>query len=204
MNSEMNEQSLNFRARVIISGNDSVSMTIFGPFGLTLGKLFSDSKSFQFFNTMENAIYKGSPTQENIKKATNLSISIQDFLRLFQGKTAYQGSDYKLFSDKSDGKLIYTRVDKNNFADFVVVSAIDPKIIQYQRKDKGDVLILNSSYDLYKNTDGIAIPTSINFAMPTVGGKLVIEIENYKLNSEAALPEKFTLPSSAKIIDLDK
>jgi hypothetical protein len=202
-NSELNSQSLNFRAKVIIAGNDSVSLTLFGPFGITLGKLFSDSKKFQFYNTMENTIYMGSPTEENIKKATNLSISMNDFLKLFQGKTPFNSTDYKFHSTNNENQ-IYNRIDNNNFADFAVISNSNKQLIQYQRKEKGDILILNSTFNTYKSVDKIEIPTKINFSMPTVGGKLIIELENFKINSQASLPENFSIPRTAKIIDLDK
>lgn len=201
LNSTMNNQSFNFRAKVNISGIDTISMTVFGPFGITVGKLYSDLNYFRFYNIMENTVYQGIPSQENIKKATNLSISMKDFLSLFQGKTPFKISDYDILNNDND-KYILKRVDKDNFGDFAVITKTDMLLKQYQRKDKGDVLILNTSFDKYSNKDAVFIPMSVNLNMPTIGGKLILEIENYKINQEAEFPKMFDIPSSANVIDL--
>ncbi len=131
---------------------------------------------------MENTLYRGSPTQENIKKATNLSISIKDFLSLFQGKTPFDIDEYTPIADKNDGSIVLKRIDKSDFGDFAVINKSDMKLIQYQRKDKGDLLILNSAYDKYQSSGTSSLPAKINFSMPTVGGSLIIEVEDFKTN----------------------
>lgn len=202
ISSSMNSQTFNFRVKVNIAGTDTVSMIVYGPFGITVGRLYSDLNYFQFHNIMENSLYKGSPTQENIKKATNLSISIKDFLNLFQGKTPFNINEYSVLEDSGES-LILKRVDAANFGDFAVIGKSDYRLNRYQRKDKGDILILDSSFDKYKSTGNIAIPGSINFLMPTVDGKMLIEVDDYKINQNAGVPVKFDIPSSVKIIDLN-
>ncbi|MBX3044361.1 MAG: DUF4292 domain-containing protein [Candidatus Kapabacteria bacterium] len=203
INSTMNNQTFNFRIKINIAGVDTVSMTVFGPFGITVGRLYSDLNRFRFHNIMENSLYEGSPTEENIKKATNLSISVKDLLSLFQGKTPFKIKDYSLL-EETGNEFILKRVDASNFGDFAVINKNDLKLVRYQRKDKGNVLILDSSFDKYKTSGEVSIPGSLNFAMPTVDGKMIIEIESFKINESAASPVKFDVPSSVTIIDLDK
>jgi outer membrane biogenesis lipoprotein LolB len=202
VNSSMNNQSFNFRIKVNISGSDTVAMTIYGPFGITVGRLYSDLQYFRFHNIMENVVYQGSPSQENIKKATNLSISIRDFLSLFQGKTPFDISDYKV-TDGLGNNLLLKRVDGSNFGDFALLDKTELNLVQYQRKDKGDILILNSSFDKFKRDGKSYLPSSINIMMPTVDGKMIIEVESFKTNADAAIPIKFEIPASVKIVELN-
>ena len=203
LNSTMNNQSYSFKAKINIAGTDTVSMTLYGPFGITLGRLYSDMNKFIFLNVMENTLYRGSPTQDNIKKATNLSISIKDFLSLFQGKTPFDIEEYTPIADKNDGSIVLKRIDKSDFGDFAVINKSDMKLIQYQRKDKGDLLILNSAFDKYQSSGTSSLPAKINFSMPTVGGSLIIEVEDFKTNTDAPVPIPFNIPSSVKVIDLN-
>ncbi|MDX9790864.1 MAG: DUF4292 domain-containing protein [Candidatus Kapaibacterium sp.] len=202
INTNMNGQSFSFNARLNIAGTDTVSMVVSGPFGITVGRLYADLNYFRFHNVMENTVYEGTPSQENIKRATNMSISIRDLLALFQGKTPFVIKEYSLVEEKNETAII-KRVDKSNFGDFGVLDIKDYKLLQYQRKDSGDILMLNSSFDRFKAAGSGQIPTSLNFLMPLVDGRMIIEIENFKINDKAAPPEKFAIPSSVKIINLD-
>lgn len=202
INSSMNNQNFTFRVKANVAGADTVAMTIYGPFGITVGRLYSDLQYFRFHNILENVVYQGSPSQENIKKATNLSISIRDFLSLFQGKTPFNIDEYQL-TESSDNQLLLKRVDAANFGDFAIIDRENLNLIQYQRKDKGNILILNSSFDKFKKEGKSNLPSSININMPTVDGKMIIEVESYKTNQDAAIPKKFEIPSSVRIVDLN-
>jgi hypothetical protein len=203
INSTLNNQSFNFRAKVNISGTDTISMVLYGPFGITVGKLFSDLNNFSFYNILENTVYKGAPTQENIKKATNLSISMKDFLCLFQGKTPFPVAQYSTVDSDDKKKLILKRIDKQNFADFAVIDNQKMDLMQYQRKDKGDILIMNTLFSNFQKIEKANIPFNINLLMPTVDGKLILEVEDCKINQNAESPSKFNIPKSVKIIELN-
>lgn len=204
MNSSMGSQSLSFRAKVNISSKDTISMVVYGPLGITVGKLYSDSKSFRFLNVLENTVYIGTPSQENIKKATNISISLPDLIHLFKGQTPYNIKEYRAFPTHDNSKLMFQRIAPDEYADFAVIDKIKRQMVQYQRKDKSNSLLLNSTFDAYKSKDNYSVPTSINISIPSYDGKVSIEIEDFKFNDNAKIPETFNIPSSATLIDLDK
>ncbi len=191
-----------FSARLKIANFDSLSMTATGPFGMAVGRLYADANNFIFHNIFENTIYQGKPNSENLSKAANLNLSFIDLLSLLRGEPPGDFSEFRLFN-KKDEQLIYIRTKGNEFAEFVVISEKNNKLLQYQRKNQNDEVELNVFFSDFKRIDGIDIANKITLDFPIINGKMEIELENIELNKQLAGEFRFSIPNSAKLINLE-
>jgi hypothetical protein len=202
---DFNGNEITMNSNVKISNTDSLQMNLNGPFGIIVGRLFADGGNFKFFNVLENKIYKGISTAENIHKASGIYVSIADLIRIIRGEVPFKPSEY-IFSEvmKDSPKALFKRVDIRGFADFAVISTENNTIIQYQRKNKSDELILNLAIGEYSKIGEFELPQNFTASFPTAKAKLNINVNKFKINDEAGKVKNFDFPSSAVIVDLDK
>ncbi|HYF02879.1 MAG TPA: DUF4292 domain-containing protein, partial [Patescibacteria group bacterium] len=73
-------------ANIIIGGRDSLSMTVRGPLGIVIGKLYSNPQYFLFYNALGNEVLEGAPRAESIAKATQMALSYNDIMYLMRGE----------------------------------------------------------------------------------------------------------------------
>ncbi len=197
MSISINSEDVNVsgKAKVQISGNDSISMDIYGPFGIKFGKLYADTNMFYFYNAMENMVIKGKPTAENIRKATYLNISAAEIINLFKNMPPSKISDYIEYDPVSSG-LIYKH--KNEF----LVLNEDQQMIQYQRKNELDQLELNILYQDFMQYEIYNMPSAFIINAPIAKSKVSLTIKKMTFPKVFTEAFKFSVPASAKVIEL--
>lgn len=191
-----------FMSQVKIAGHDSVSLTAFGPFGVTVAKLYANTDKFIFYNIFENSIYQGKPSSENLYKAAKINLSFRDLIGFLRGETPEHITDYKIY-DENDEQTVYANKAADNSAEFIVVSKSMRSITQYQRKDKSNELELNVFLTDFKKYDGTNLASKIVFDFPKMNGKLTLELDKIELNKPYNGGFRFNYPSSATVRNLD-
>ena len=191
-------------SKVCLSGKDSVSMTLTGPLGVALGKLYADSTEFYFFNVFENVIIAGAPSEENFRKAVNLNISFTDFAQIARCLPPGEISDYNLHSqDTSDNNTaLFRRIVNESIVDFALVSLIDGSLTQFQRKSLSGEIIINTFFRDYILVQGYLLAGKIVMQFPSASASLTIEGSSHKINEKLPLL-RFQTPEGIKRIILN-
>ena len=195
---------LNFNAVVNIANTDSLSMNVYGPFGILVGKLFADNNNFKFHNIFENTYYTGSPSADNIARATGIYLSIKDFIHFIRTELPYNPSEFseKNQSNLDENKKLFIRIDERNFADLALYDS-NQFLKEYQRKDENNTTVMRIIFDNYKNFEDIRIANKLNAEFPKNNVGLSYEINSLKINKDAAKPQNFKIPQTAKVVDLN-
>jgi hypothetical protein len=202
---EINGNPITLNSNLLINNLDSLQMNLYGPFGIMVGRFFADGGNFKFFNILENKVYKGKATAENIYKASGIYVSVADLIRIIRGEVPFKPNEYIFTEFQNDPpKALFKRIDERSFADFVVLSTENNTIIQYQRKNKSNELILNLAIGEYSKIENFDLPQNFTASFPKEKAKLNINVNKCKINEEAAKAKSFDIPSSAVIVDLDK
>lgn len=185
-----------------VANRDSVSLTVNGPFGIVVGKLYSTRDKFLFVNYLENLVFVGSPTAENIERTARIHISYEDMIAIFRNEATQDFAKYTIVSQKDD-QIIYMAKTKEQFSEFVVYSKKEAAIVQYQRKDKENKLILNVFCQDFKKNGSFNLPNKIVFKFPEVEGSVTYDISSIVVNEAFNKPFKFEYSKNAKKIELD-
>lgn len=192
----------NLTGDVKIEGDQFLSIDFYGPFGIQLAKIYSDTSNFIAHNLFDNTVYTGSPTEENIFKATGMYLSVRHLIKIMRSELLYKSEEY--ISDQSQKELeLFKRVDQRKFADFVVLNH-QKNMKEYQRKGSDNETMFRILLDDYSVENNYKIAKSLNIVLQDKNFNFKYLAENIKVNSEASKPNKLTIPSEAKIINLNE
>jgi len=191
----------NLTGDVRIENDNKLSIDFYGPFGIQLAKIYSDTSNFVAHNLFENTIYTGSPTEENIYKATGIYLSVNHLIKIMRSELLFPNDEY-LKDDKLVEGNLFKRIDDRKFADFVLLN--DTKNIkEYQRKGATNETMFRVALDDYIIDNNYKIAKSINISIQDKNFIFKYLIESLKVNSEAKPPIKFGISSDAKVINLN-
>lgn len=154
------QYSGNFTAQVAFNGNDSVLISVTGPLGIRVGKVFIASKRFIFYNQLLNQFYTG--TKESFKGRNFLQFPVeitqlQEILLANNQfdvliKDQFEIRDQMYYLTASNGKLQYK-------------IWFDPEFELIRRVEyynEGEPLFFKE-YQQFQMINHIPFPRSINF-----------------------------------------
>lgn len=199
-NSEMNAKS-NFE--VEMKKPDSIKVSFFGPFGIDLAQALISSNGFQFYDIINNNLYKGILKDDVIRRILKVNVSfdeiidaltgsvnLTDKLRVEPDKYEVEGNLYKLTyidSTNSIEKIYLVRVD-----DFSIVNNII-------RNFDGKVLF-EGKYSNFRTFEDVPVPFVIN--LNDYRNKQVLKIDYKNINVNKELSNiKIEVPNDVKVIE---
>lgn len=200
LTAQFGEDINSVNSKIYISGADSVTMSLIGPFGVALGKLYADKNYFQFYNIFESTVIEGVPNEENFRKAVSLNVSFSDFVQIARCVPPGNLAEYKLFStDSVKMEALYRRQPSDSTAEYVLLSLRDGNILQFQRKSQSGAIIINAFFRDYVDINGFFLAGKIVMDFPEANASLTIESSGHILNGK--LPAmRFSVPDGIKRI----
>jgi len=186
-------------SKIKISGIDSMSMSIIGPMGITVGKMYSRSDYFIFYSTFENTAYEGNPSADNLKKAARMPISFEDYVHLIRCEPPGNPSDYLLaHEDSGNPKKLFRNESDESYVEYALFSSSDNSLVQYQRKLRDGTLVLSAFFRDYEEFGGFRLARTIQMKFPELEGMITMEFENIEVNKHSDEPYSFKIPPSVK------
>jgi len=121
------EFSGNFFANIYYINEDSLLLSVSGPFGVQAGTLFIGKERFIFYNQMTNKFYNGSVTDFENKNLFQFPLKMRELINIFAAKenlpsmkieeykiddglyfikTSTSNNNYKIWIDNSTGRIV--------------------------------------------------------------------------------------------------
>ena len=174
---------------VSIKKPDSLRISAFGPFGITLGEGLITNSDFLFYNSLENTAYKGKTDSIAVKGIFKINFPYQDIVYLFSGvmdfssKLTQQPDEFSFTKDEY--LLVYNEPGKKSVSEYYIDRA-SFTLKRYLMKNPDGLTIIESKYSKYQKYDNVQLPTEISFyyKMPGKEQKVKISYRNIKLNRE--------------------
>ena len=199
----MKDQSMMASANMMIAQMDSISMNLFGPFGIPFGKLYATKDYVLFYNIMTNQVLEGKPTAENMRTAVFLPLTYEDFIRLIRCETPGEPKDFIFEKNLNDDEMLFKNSKNPKYFEYAVLSKSKKVITQYQRKDSDGTLILHVFYIEYIKNSGIDFSQKQVYKFPELDVNLTLEITDLKINPVFEKPFSFSIPANIDRIKLD-
>lgn len=199
----MKDQSMMASANIMIAQMDSISMNLFGPFGIPFGKLYAIKEYVLFYNIMTNQVLEGKPTPENMKTAVFLPLSYEDFIRLIRCETPGEPKEFVFEKNLNDDELLFKNSQNSKYIEFAVLSKSNKVITQYQRKDNDGTLLLHVFYMNYTKNNGIDFAQKQLYKFPELDVNLTLDITDLKINPVFDKPFSFSIPANIDRIKLE-
>lgn len=198
--SKYHEESNSGYCRLILAGTDSLSLKITGPFEILVGRLYADIEYFVFYDAFNNQIFEGKPTAKNMKRATMVPLSFDEFIRLLRCETPTNPSEYSIDENynKADG-VLYKNPSNKEYIEYALYSSDNNDLIRYQRKLRTGKLILDLNYKDYETIDGIRLSKYLIFNFPEIDTQVDMQVASINVNKDINKTLGFTIPDGVKV-----
>jgi len=183
------EFSGNFFASVYYTKNDSLLLSVSGPFGIQAGKLFVGNERFIFYNQMTNKFYNGSIKDFENQNFFQFPLKLTELVHIFAAKERLPSMKIVNYSI-DDG--LYRVEAKNSEDQFTLwIDNTIGRITKISQKAKNES-ITTREYGNFFHSDKVYFPRKINMIRP--GEKQAVSIFYTRITlNEKIEPEEFIL-----------
>lgn len=187
-----------------LAGEDSASISFYGPMGVILGKVFANKDTFMFLDVINNWVVTGIPTRKNIYKCSQIPLNFIEFVRLFRGELPIPiDSLTQQEIENNPEKALYRKIT-SQFVDFYLVNTKTNKLHQFQKKLLDGRLLLTLIYPEYWENDGTLFPKKYQMQAPDRNGIVTLEIEKMNRVEEFTHPFSFDIPKTVEIYEYNE
>jgi hypothetical protein len=199
--SERMDNSASFRTTVIKP--DSIYLNILGPFSIDLAKILVTNKDFQFYDAIQNSVYKGEYNENILRNIFKIDLGFSDLIDAFVGSVNLTSKLYKSpdkFETVND-QYILTYIDpKTNYSTIYKIDIRELSIKEVQEIDASGNLVFKGKYSKFNMIETVAFPYLIEIENAKTNESLTIEYRKVSVNKNSAEIE-FKVPNDSQIIE---
>lgn len=181
---------------------DSLLMTLYGPFGILVGKLQADPSSFSFFDALNNEIYEGQASRKNFERILNIPLSQREMALLLRGEPLQPLAEFELAEAPTDSLNINSTTvvlirRRDGIAERLIFSLTEGAIVEYARKNASSETIMLVRYSNFETVETLRLAQKVTFQFP----KAEISVNLQSSSVSANVPGKkysFVLPRGVK------
>ena len=194
------QYSGNFDASILVNEPDSMLLTVTGPFGLKLGKVFVSRNRFIFYNQVMSQFYKGSKEDFAGKNFLQFPLEIGQIKDVLIARDQFDVLSKKSLSVKDN--MYYLEAENGHYSYNIWFSPENHLItkIEYIRDN---TIHFYKEYKNFRKVNGIYFPHHVNFVRPNEKQGLSIIFTELVVNQyNDPLSYKIKVADNAKQIDL--
>jgi len=194
------EYSGNFSSDILLSGKDSLLISVKGPFGINVGKVFIGAKRFIFYNQVNNQFLKGSKEDFEGRYFLQFPLEITQMRDVFVAQDQFEVLKKKEFSIRENNYYLEAVNGELEYHIWFEPQHLMIKRIEYITNGR---INYYKEYDQFDSYNGIVFPKSINFVRPEEKQGVAIYFNELEIN-QPVNNNKFRIKvaDDAKQIDL--
>ena len=194
------EYSGNFSSDILLSGKDSLLISVKGPFGINVGKVFIGAKRFIFYNQVNNQFLKGSKEDFEGRYFLQFPLEITQMRDVFVAQDKFEVLKKKEFSIRENSYYLEAVNGEMEYHIWFEPQHLMIKKIEYITNGQVNYY---KEYDQFDSFNGIIFPKSINFVRPEEKQGVAIYFNELEIN-QPLNNNKFRIKvaDDAKQIDL--
>ena len=175
---------------------DSLLVALEGPFGIDVGTLFLSRQQFVMYNSMENHVITGVPTEKAIRSVVPFDLTYEQILDAFTGSfpVAEKGlTPISYTVDNDQFRLVYT-CGSDSCSYWIDPS--DLLVRRYLRQDSNGQVLMEATTSGTIEGQGARIPRRVIVSFPGENRRVTIHFSKAVLNTPSVSFE-FTIPPNA-------
>jgi len=173
-------QTLQFEGRLL--GKDSLLILLYGPLGITVGKLQSVPKFVQFYFALSNTLYEGEPTRKNFERMIRVPISYDEIVTFLRGDVPGGAAGFILSASERVNELTFTR-QKDSTVETLMYSCTEQIPLEYHVKNLAGQDLVNVVWGNSTTVANIRFAQDIIMEFPQQDAKLTIQLSSPELNT---------------------
>lgn len=188
---------------IMIKKPDSMKVSFFGPFGIDLAQILITPQYFQFYDIINNTLYRGRMRDDIMKLLLKVDLSFYEVIDALAGsvnltdKLRIEPDSYEVQDNLY--KLTYNDSLKSIRQSYFIDSG-DLAIVQNLVTGWTGQNLLEGKYSHFKHFEEVPIPFQIQLADVKNHQKMKVEYGNVEVN-EPANDFKISLPNDVKVVE---
>ena len=175
------EFSGHFFADIYYVKNDSLLLSVTGPFGIKAGTLFLGKERFIFYNQMTNKFYNGTIQDFEDKNFFQFPLQLRDLVNIFLGRDDLPSMKIKNYT--IDDGTFYIQAQNGNDGYQIWVDN-NTGHIQKITGTTGERVSFTREYGFFIKSNGLYFPKQIQMIKPEEKQGVSIFYENLSINDE--------------------
>ncbi|MFZ4622176.1 MAG: DUF4292 domain-containing protein [Bacteroidota bacterium] len=201
VNSPRMNQSAGFD--LLTRGTDSVKMTVYGPFGFTVGSALFTRSEFTAYNALNNTVYRGNPAQQMKMLPFINDIPVELLISSLQGNHPLLPSAAIDSLEVSAGRFYtFTSPVNDSTYDRFTVQEDFLRITRCVRKTISGRTLWKVEYTYKRSAEGAVIPEQVEVTIPSKDASLLLEYSSIT-NDDASSPMRIAYPEDAEVITIE-
>ncbi len=172
---------------------DSLLLRLEGPFGIDVGFLFLSRERYVLYNSVENRVQTGVPSDAGIRWGIPLDLTVDQILNAFAGTFALPGNRTPTRYAVEDDAFVLTYADGTAEESF----RVDPAttlVTQYRKTD--GTFAMEAETGLPEQQGSYHMPRQITLEFPGSGRRLSVYYSSMRMNPDH-VSFAYTVPRSA-------
>lgn len=149
-----------------ICGMDSMALTVYGPFGVLVGKMAASKNSVVYYDALRSEAVQGNPESPTVVSSLPFPLTFTDFMHLTRWEVPFPSSSYKYLSVQ-DSSSVWAYTENPAFIDVAKVRTSDGALCGYQRKSRKGDIIFSMHFDDVRNRNGVNFPSTLTMQFPS-------------------------------------
>jgi hypothetical protein len=175
------EFSGHFFADVYYTTNDSLLLSVSGPFGMQAGTLFIGKDRFIFYNQMSNKFFNGTTVDFEQTNFFQFPLNLKELINVFSGKENLPSMKIDTYNIKDN--FYYIEAIHSHHQYFLWIDHISGRIKKITMEEQGKV-IFSREYANFVEIDGIYFPRQIEMIRPEQNQAVSLFYITLKLNDK--------------------
>lgn len=168
-----------FDARIVMGGEDSLLITVTGPFGMPLGKVFLSKNRFLFYNQLMNQFYTGSRQDFKGRNFLQFPVEIGQIRSVFIAQDQFDVLKMESFEVRNNQYYLKAANGRLSYNIWFDPEYLLIRKIEYLDDDQ---LMFYKEYSDYRKVNDTYFPHVINFMRPEFNEGLSIYFTSLALN----------------------
>ncbi len=203
LSSEIGSNAVSLSFQLDVLGSDSLLMK-FQTFGLPVGTLQATPEYFVFYSTLENRIYRGKPTRDNLARTIRVPLNYDELSTLFLGNIPGGNMDFSFYEtqqvENDIANQLYVRSGES-FVERVGINHDGSRLVEYSRKLPDGPTLMVSRFSEFLEHDGFELASRITASFPAYDAKVIISFDEVTCNQRAS-KYWFAIPSDVEVLEL--
>ena len=174
------EYSGNFTADVLLDGSDSLLITITGPMGMRVGKVFVAGSRFVFYNQIMNQFMTGNQQDFEGINFLQFPMELSQLRNVFAAQDEFGILKKEKYEIRDDAFYVETVNGSLSYHIWFDRSHLKIKKIEYY---EGEQLLYFKEYERFKKVNDVWFPHLINFIRPDEKQGLTIYFSDLQVNT---------------------
>jgi outer membrane lipoprotein-sorting protein len=203
LNVESAELTAKGNFEVNIKKPDSISISIYGPWGIDLAHAMVTKRDFVFYDVMNNVVYKGDISKPVLREIFKVDLTFDELIDAFAGAVNLTDKlrlDPTEYDNKGDDYIMTYADSTKKVKSVYQISQKKLEIKKYGYYKFPNNLALQSTFSDFKIIDEVPIPYKIVVENKLNKQKINIEYRNITVNTEIE-DMNLNIPSDAEIIE---